>query len=291
MINDVHVGSRHVALALLTAVALPFFAGCATARLASGWTSGQVAADGDPSDWTGQQPAYLVNDGLQLTVVNDTQRLCVMAKFRANDEQWARQAGMGGLTVRVTNPHRQTVSYRLPQGPERTRSDHHLEAEPDSGPGFGMMRQRMEQVRAQWQGRLLVTLSDKSQTDLPADGSQGPAAGFKTDNGMCVYEFSLPLSDTGRSGFSAVNARAGDRVRVTVSAGLSAEERAAFRDQMQSQSPHGWGGERPEGGGFGGPGGFGEGGRGGAHGTGRGPGQGMSSNPELSVTVQLAGAR
>jgi hypothetical protein len=132
-------------------------------------------------------------------------------------------------------------------------------------------------------------LPDKSETDLPADGSEGPAAGFKDDNGMCVYEFNVPLSDTGLAVFYAVHARAGDRVQVGVSAGLSAEDRAAFRDQMRSQHPSGWGGGGPGGGGTGRSGGFGGGGPGGGmHGGDRGPGGAMTENPELSVSVQLA---
>ena len=145
-------------------------------------------------------------------------------------------------------------------------------------------------MRAEWQGKLLVTLPDKSETDLSADGSQGPAAGFKDDNGMCVYEFSVPLGDTGLAGFYAVHARAGDRIQGAVIAGLAAEERAALRDQRGSGRPPGWGGgSGAEGGGRGGPGGFG-GGRsgGGMPGGGHGPGGPTTENPELTVSVQLA---
>lgn len=281
---------RSAALALLTAAGAALLLGCATTvKLASGWAPGTLAADGDPSDWTGQQAAYQMKDGLQMTVVNDARQVYVMAKFRANDEHWARSAAMGGLTVRVTNSHRQTTSYRLPQGPEHQRPDDQAGTGPDSGSGFNGMPPRMEHMRAEWQGKLLVTLSDKSQTDLSADGSQGPAAGFKDDNGMCVYEFSVPLGDAGLAGFYAVHARAGDRVQVAVSVGLSAEERAALRDKMGSGRPSGWGGGGAEGGGRGGPGGFGRGRPGGGmHDGGHGPGGATAENPELSVSVQLA---
>ena len=279
------------ALALLTAAGAALLLGCATtAQLASGWAPGTLTADGDPSDWTGQQAAYQMKDGLQMTVVNDARQVYVMAKFRANDEHWARSAAMGGLTVRVTNSHRQTTSYRLPQGPERQRPDDQAGSRSDSGSGFNGMPPRMEHMRAEWQGKLLVTLPDKSETDLSADGSQGPAAGFKDDNGMCVYEFSVPLADTGLAGFYAVHARAGDRIQVAVIAGLAAEERAALRDQRGSGRPPGWGGgSGAEGGGRGGPGGFG-GGRsgGGMPGGGHGPGGPTTENPELTVSVQLA---
>ena len=192
--------------------------------------------------------------------------------------------------MRVTNSRRQTAGYRLPQCPERRRPDDQAETRPDSGSGFSGMRPRMEQMRAEWQGKLLVTLPDKSQTDLPADGSQGPAAGFSGDNGVCVCEFSVPLGDSGLAGFYAVHVRAGDRVRVAVTAGLSAEERAAFRDRLGSGRPSRWGGGGggAEGGGRGGPGGFGGGRPGGMHGGGHGPGGATTENPELSVSVQLA---
>ena len=60
-----------------------------------------------------------MKDGLQLSVANDAERLYVMARFRANDAAWSRAAAMGGLTLRVTGPGKRTMSFRLPEGPER----------------------------------------------------------------------------------------------------------------------------------------------------------------------------
>ena len=163
---------------------------------------------------------------------------------------------------------------------------------PDSMPGWTAMRQRAEQMRAEWAGKLLITLPDKAQTTLPADGSEGLAAGFTDTSGMCSYEFSIPLGD---SGPYSVDARAGSKVKVSVSSGMSADERAAFRDQMGSGRSHGAGGGEgggEGGGGFGGGGDFGGGGYGSGHSHGMGggysQGRAVAQNPEVALTVQLA---
>jgi len=122
---------------------------------------------------------------------------------------------------------------------------------------------------------------------VPKDGSQGPAAGFSSENGMCVYEFSVPLRDTAIGHYS-LDASAGTGLNLTVTAGPSAEMRGAMQQQMRPQGPPEGGGDfgggRPQGG-FGGPG------RGGSRsGPQGGPPGARAATPSVSVAVRLAAA-
>ncbi len=262
------------------AAATAITAGCATARLASGWAPSTVTANGTADDWADKQVCSTMKDGLQLSVANDAERLYVIARFRANDPQWSRAAGRGGLTLRVTGPRKRTMSFRLPKGPERARPGQGHGWLADSAPGG--MPQHIDAMRAELEGKLVVTDIDKNDIPVPADGSQGPAAGFSDENGMCVYEFSVPLRDTAFGHYS-LGVQAGNGLSVTVTAGLSSEARRAMREQMRPQGPHEGGGIESGGGGRGGPGGFG-----GGHGSGGPPGGQAAVNPSLSVAVRLA---
>jgi hypothetical protein len=269
--------SVRLMLVLVACVLILSAAGCATARLASGWASGPVTADGLDDDWSGLQVCSTMKDGLQMTVANDAERLYVMAKFRANDPRWSRAAG-AGMTVRVTDARRRTMSFRLPEGPGRRFADDELRMTDegigrdrmpaDSGPGPGGMPGRWRQAHAELAGKLVVTDLDKVEIPVPADGSQGPAAAFLDNNAICLYEFSIPLSDS-TFGHYSIDTRPGTGLHVTVTAGPSDDERKAMREQMGRRGPPG-GGEMPSGGGPGGP----SEGRSGQGGPGRGGSRG-----------------
>jgi hypothetical protein len=147
----------------------------------------------------------------------------------------------------------------------------------------------MNRMWAEFEGKLVVTDFDKNVVPVDPEGSQGPAAGFSNDNGMCVYEFSVPLQDTAFGHYS-LGAGVGTGLNLTVTAGPDAEMRQAMHE-MHSQGPREGGGD------FGGEGGPGMGGRGGfgGGGPGRGGPQGgppgghmESANPSVSVVVRLA---
>jgi len=264
-------------------------AGCATARLVSGWAPSPAAANGSADDWADKQVCSTMKDGLQLTVANDAERLYVLAKFRASNPQWAPTASHGGITLRVVGPRKRAMSFRLPKGPERTPrqgSQWSADSAHEEMPG------RMNPMGTEFEGKLVVTDFDKNVVPVEPDGSQGPAAGFSSDNGMCIYEFSVPLQDTAVGHYS-LRAGAGDGLTLTVTAGPSAEMRQAMQDQTRPQGGPPEGGGGPSGGGFGGGS---RGGMGGGGGPGRGgppgggPGGQTAASPSVSVAVRLADA-
>ena len=280
-LHAVPVCSRLIAVLVVAAAVV---AGCAAARLACGWAQTAVAANGSPDDWGDKQVCSTMKDGLQLSVANDAERVYVLAKFRANDPKWSSAASRGGLSLRVVGPGKRTMSFRLPQGPKRSMGERPVGL-PDSTPEAWPWR--MNPMGPESEGKLVVTDVDKNVIPVEPDGSQGPAAGFSSDNGMCIYEFSVPLQDTVLGHYS-LRAGTGDGLALTVTAGPSAEMRQAMRDQMRPQGGPPEGGGGPGGGGFGGGGSGGGPGRGGPPGGGRG-GQAAAS-PSVSVTVRLAAA-
>ena len=282
-------------MAMLAAAAAGLAAGCATALVASGWAPTSVAANGNADDWADKQVCSTMKDGLQLSVANDAERLYVMAKFRANDPQWSRAASRGGMTLRVVGPGKRTMSFRLPQGPERMAGQRpgwptdsaqgEMIGKTGDSPSERLRRTRRGTVPvfpAEFEGKLAVTDFDKNVVPVAPDGSQGPAAGFFSEDGMCVYEFSVPLQDTAFGHYS-LGAGAGAGLNLTVTAGPGAEMRRAMQEMRSQGSMEGGGGQR----GMGGPGGFGGGPeRGGPQGgTRRG---GTAASPSLSVAVRLA---
>jgi len=282
-VHTVPVHTRLIAVLVVTAAAV---AGCATARLASGWAPGPVHADGNVDDWSDEQACTTMGQGLHLSVANDAGHLYVVAKFRANDARWSRPTSMGGMTLHVTGPGKRTMSFRLPQGPERSGAREGSGGPPDSAPASGRMPSPSDRLRDEFQGKLVVTDFDKLDVPVPTDGSQGPAAAFSNENGMCVYEFSIPLRDTALGHYS-LDAGAGAGLNLAVTAGPSAAQREAMRDmQPEGGPPAGSGGP---GGGPGGRGGFGGGsGPGGARRGGPPGGLPGASSPSVKVAVRLA---
>jgi hypothetical protein len=278
----------HFRLITVLATAAAMTAGCVTARLASGWAPSAVTANGSADDWADKQVCATMKDGLQMSVANDAEHLYVMAKFRANDPQWSRAASRGGLTLRVIGPGKRTMSFLLPKGPERAGPPGGYGHPQDFAPGSDRMPLPGDRMRDEFEGKLVVTDLDKLDIPVPTDGSLGPAAGFTSENGMCVYEFSIPLQDSAFGHYS-LGARAGADLRVSVTAGPSAAQRQAMQERMRPQGGPPQGGEGPGGGMSGGRGGFG-----GGPGSGRGgpqggpPGAQAIANPTASVAVRLA---
>jgi len=99
----------------------------------------------------------------------------------------------------------------------------------------------------------------------------GPAAGFSSENGMCVYEFSVPPQDTSFGHYS-LGAGVGTGLNLTVTAGPDADMRRAMQEQMRSQGPPDDNGSDFSGG----------------TGPGRPRGGQAAANPFLSVAVRLA---
>ena len=165
-LHAVPVCSRLIAVLVVAAAVV---AGCAAARLASGWAPTAVAANGSPDDWGDKRICSTMKDGLQLSVANDAERVYVLAKFRANDPKWSSAASRGGLSLRVVGPGKRTMSFRLPQGPKRSMGERPV-GSPDST--LEARPWRMNPMGPEFEGKLVVTDIDKNVIPMEPDGSQ-----------------------------------------------------------------------------------------------------------------------
>jgi len=257
-------------LSMLTVAFL--FSGCKDrAEVVSSWTREALEVDGDMKDWADLPTTFFEDQDVQLGLSNDHERLYVL--FRFNNESYARQIGMGGLTLWLDNSgkKRQDSGLRYiggsPPAPDRGKEM--------TGKG-GFEGQLTDEQKERLQKREQVvphfTVIDKDgqdQASLPVDGSRGPAVAFTEVKGMYTYEFSIPLAktDVARYGFDA---RAGQVVSLGLELGSDEEDRKRMMEGRGG--PGGPGGEEgggPPGGGMGGPPGGGMGGPGGPGGMSR----------------------
>jgi hypothetical protein len=268
--------------------------GCATLQVASTWSRETNAASVESADqvwsaWT------CVNEGNAVVAAsNDSEYLHVEFRFRTLDTKWARNCAMTGLTVwfNAAGKKKKDFGVTIASGP--TQGDFLPWADKESPSareeaGFPM-QPRLD-------GGLTVNYPDR-KVAAPADGSLGPRATFETQNGVCTYELSVPMTGLGdqRLGLSIAP---GSVVMVGITAGPSAEERAAMQKRFSKggetpgagDEPGGTGGG-PPGGGMGGGrpgGGMGGGPPGGGMSGGR-PGTEMQESPEVWVRLRLAAA-
>jgi hypothetical protein len=270
--------------------------GCATLQVASTWARATSTASGEDADqvW----PAWTcVNDGNAVVAAsNDSECLHVEFRFRTLDTKWARNCAMTGLTVwlNAAGKKKKDFGVTLASGPSpedlspwADRETSSVREEPDF-----RMRLRLD-------GGLTVNYPDR-KVAASADGSLGPSATFAIQNGVCTYDLSVPITGLGdrRLGLSIAP---GSVVMVGITAGPSAEERAAMQKQFQrgggrpgagEEPGNGMGGGPPGGGMGGGPPGGGMGGGppgGGMNGADR-PGTEMQESPEVWVKLRLAAA-
>ncbi len=286
--NPKHRTASNIAR-LLASAGLLAAGGCKTLQLAGEWASTAVEADGRTVEWDPVAADRSLNkDNVQLAARNDAGRLFLMFRFRTDTDKWARPCAMTGLSLWLDAGGKKSrdTGLRLVAGPEpgtaMPEGDRPAGGRGEGRPG-GTMPDRERRPR-EHDGMLVVVDRKADRTAvLPPDGTHGPAAGFTCADGLCTYEFSIPLA--GDSGEFVLDARPGSSIMVGLTAGPSEEERAAMPERTSGAPGGGSAGGRggPPGGASGGP----PGGRGGPPGGG-GPGS-ADASPELWVKVSLAG--
>jgi hypothetical protein len=279
---------------LLAGLVLVGLNGCATLQVAGTWSRATNAASGESA---GQiQPAwtYINDDNAIVAASNDSQYLHVMVRFRTLDTKWARNCAMTGLTVwlNAAGKKKKGFGIRIASGPSREDISPWADQESsDTREEHGFS------TRPRLDGGLTVIYPyPDSNVAAPADGSLGPSALFETQNGVCTYDLSVPITRLGDQRLG-VSIAPGKVVMVGLSAGPSAEERAAMEQRFHQGREGGGGGEEPGSGmggghhgGWGGGGGMSGGRPGEGMGGGGHPGAEMQESPEDWVKLRLATA-
>jgi hypothetical protein len=227
-----------------------------------------VKVDGLISEWPEGALSYLDDQEITVGMCNDTQNVYIMLCSRKPEV--ARLIRMTGVTVYLDSKGEKQKDFyvKLVAGPTReqiqtvsgqTGSDSTREITPE-------MRDRMRQREANYKPEFLCFQKDViAEKPIPMDGTEGPAAAFGIDKGFFVYEFSVPLAQSGVRQYGL-----GVPPNRKIGVGLVWGE--FDKDKMRERMGEGGGGDMGQGRPGGMPGGGGEGGRGGGGWGGRGGG-------------------
>jgi hypothetical protein len=272
---------------------------CKDATVVSKWTPQSVTLSGQRADWPNGSIGSLEDKEASLGLCNDSHHVYVMLFFR--NPQWALMIKSTGLTVWLDPQGKKKKQFmvKLVGGPSREELMKASGKDPFRQQGQmppGMDERRNDKNRSD----TAFTCFQKDyiiEKSIPLSGQEGPAAGFATDQGFFVYEFSVPLKES-----SVLYYGLGARPGQTISLGLiwGEMDQAKMRERGED-SERGMGGGM--GGGPGGGGGLGDdmgggmgSGMGGPGGMGMGgerrgrPGEGfkMPEKQEVWLKVQLA---
>ncbi len=255
-----------------------------------------IKVDGQISDWPENAMTFLEEQQATVGLCNDSANVYVLVCSRK--AEWARMIKMSGLKVYLDAKGTQQKDFMLKftGGPTREQIMA-AGGEKDTAQRREMppeMRERIRDREKNFQSKFICFQKDViSEKEIPLDGAEGPAVAFGVDKGFFVYEFSVPLKESGVRSY-------GLGVAPSKKIGLG----LAWGEMDKSNMPEGMGESRGDRGGMGGgggmpPGGGPGGGSGGGGFEGRGGGRGshpggrggfeMPKKQEVWLKVQLTG--
>lgn len=248
-----------------------------------------IIADGQISDWPENSMTFLEEQQATVGLCNDSANIYVLVCSR--NPEWARMIKRSGLKVYLDAKGTQQKDFmlRFTGGPTREQIMA-AGGEKDTAQRREMppeMQDRMNQQRKEPASKFICVQKDViSEKEIPVDGTEGPAVAFGVDKGFFVYEFSVPLKESGIRSYGL-----GVTPNTKIGLGL------VWGEMDKSSMPEGRGEGRGDRGGMGGGGGM-PGGGGGGFGGHRGEGGGRPGDrggfeapkkQEVWLKVQLTG--
>lgn len=235
-------------------------------KIITAWTPSTITVDGDPSDWPDGQISFFPDNEYAIGTANDSSHLFIVFRFR--NPEWVRSIRMTGLTVWLDakGKKKEQLAVKYNGGPEppprQGKTNDRVPAE--------MRQKRNEMMRPAFH---FVEKERLVDTEIPTDGSLGPAVAFDTLYGMYTYEFKIPFKKS-VAGNYGIDLQPGQKYSIGLVWGDTDEMRDAMKESMRGNGP-------PEGGlpGGGMPGGIG----GGPGGMGGGPPGGMRGGRGLEI--------
>ncbi|MEW5795553.1 MAG: hypothetical protein AB1772_04250 [Candidatus Zixiibacteriota bacterium] len=186
------------------------------ADLNSTWVHGVVNVDGLAEDWTDLSPKYFDKQNAVIGVANDSTRLYLLWRFR--DAKWARVIRVTGLKLTLQTPSREKRTFVLTyRGGPTLEQMRHLDPRAGSDRSDSVFpdAQRPDDLGPEDHRLFTCYIKDRiEEKEIPVDGSEGPAANFGMDQGMFVYEFSIPLLEGAVLNYG-LGAEIGDRIKLS----------------------------------------------------------------------------
>jgi hypothetical protein len=251
-----------------------------------------IKVDGQIGDWPENSMTFLEEQQATVGLCNDSANVYVLVCSR--EAGWARLIRMTGLTVYLDAKGEKQKDFMLKftGGPTREQimaagGEKDVAQRREMPPE---MRDRMRGAGRNAEPKFICFQKDViSEKEIPVDGTEGPAVAFGIDKGFFVYEFSIPLKESGVR-FYGLGVPPSKKVGLGLVWGEM--DKSARPEGMGEGGPGGRsGGGMPPGGGMPGGGGMGRpggGGPGGGPPGGRG-GFEMPKKQEVWLKVQLTG--
>jgi hypothetical protein len=258
-----------------------------------------IKVDGQIADWPENAMTFLEEQQVTVGLCNDSANIYVLVCSRK--PEWARMIKMSGLKVYLDAKGTQQKDFMLKftGGPTREQIMA-AGGEKDTAQRREMppeMRERMRDREKNYQSKFICFQKDViSEKEIPVDGTEGPTIAFGVDKGFFVYEFSIPLKESGVR-FYGLGVPPNKKIGLGLAWGEvdKSQMREGMGEGGGDRGGMGGGGGMPPGGGGGGMpsgGGGGFGGRGGGQGGPPGGGRGgfeMPKKQEIWLKVQLTG--
>jgi hypothetical protein len=209
------------------------------------WRSAPITIDGTFDDWNQVPTSHMHEDQAGLKMVSDDEFLYI--QYVTSDMPWIRTIKMTGLTLYVNGDQSKEKNFfiRYRNGPTVQELLDIREATGDTAGLYmhpAMRTQLMESGKADLPELTCFVRDWIVEKEVPADGSQGPAAAYGKWAGRYAYEFRIPLKKSAAL-YYGVGVRPGSKI------GLGAEWGGMPRLVLDETVPGGseFGGERGSG--------------------------------------------
>lgn len=263
-------------LTFFALIAISLIAGCKSQEAPCSWADKPMKVDGKMADWTGLPTTYFEDEGAVLGLSNDDKNLYIQVRFK--DQKWVKTIKMSGLSLWFDNKGKKKKNLGIKYHGAPSCLDMGKLGEGDfggdkSGANQGRTEQMMSKMPQMKDKLVFIDKEGLIETEIPFDGSRGPAVQTDTSMGFYLYEFSIPLGESNINAYG-MNVQPGQKFSIGAEWGDMSDMKNNMKEMGSPPSGGGMGGG-PPGGGMGG-GGMGGGPPGG--GTG-GPGSGGMQTP------------
>jgi hypothetical protein len=205
---------RNKTIALTTFSFILFFSSCRSLEtMNSKWLTVPVDSQGQMEDFTKKITSRLYENGLLTRVGIDEKYLYIL--FSPDIRHYERPASRASLTLWLDAGGNKTRKYgfiytmtHFPENTDGNRPERENAPPELNNTGISKPPAISESLLQ------FIDKSDKKQTFLPADGSQGPQIHFSSDWGDFVYAWRIPLIAGSKENFFGLAAKPGQAIGI-----------------------------------------------------------------------------
>jgi hypothetical protein len=210
--SKVHLKNKTIAIIAFSCILV--FSSCISLEtMNSKWLTVPVDNQGQMEDFSRNITSHLYENGLLAGVGNDEKYLYIL--FSPDIRHHARPPSRARLTLWLDTGGNKTRKYGFiytrtyfPEGMDSTRPGRKHALPEQNETGISKPPALIESLLQ------FIDKSNKKQTFLPPDGSQGPQIHFSSDWGDFVYAWRIPLTEKTKENFFALAAKPGQGIDI-----------------------------------------------------------------------------